>query len=176
MPKEVPDSQKQKTDLILSKMTTHKMNKLEEHLNILAAKIANQEAYNDKVSKSNVGWHIEHILLTISLVIESVKKSNPKHYKWSFKLPRILVLYMKKIPRGRAKSPQVVVPKTYSEESLKERLEYAKLLIQELQNINPVQYFNHPFFGNLKLNKTITFLEIHTEHHLKIINDILENK
>lgn len=87
------------------------MNKLQEYLNELETKISKQENYNSGISKSNVGWHIEHILLTNNMIIEELQKSNPKNYKWSFILPRILVFTMNKIPRGRAKSPEVVVPK-----------------------------------------------------------------
>jgi hypothetical protein len=150
------------------------MNKLHEYLNELETKISKQENYNNDISKSNVGWHIEHILLTINMIIEAVQKSNPKNYKWSFKLPRILVFSMNKIPRGRAKSPEVVVPKTYDERTLIEHLKITKIKIQELENLSSDKYFNHPFFGNLKLDKTIKFLEIHTNHHLEIINDIIK--
>jgi hypothetical protein len=38
------------------------------------------------------------------------------------------------------------------------------------------QYFHHPFFGHLKLNKTIKFLEIHTNHHLQIIHEIIHSQ
>ncbi len=148
------------------------MNKLQEYLKELENNISKHENYNNGISNSNVGWHIEHILLTINLIIEEVQKSNPLNYKWSFKLPRVLVFTLKKIPRGRAKSPKVVVPKTYDEQTLIEHLKITKLNIQELENINSDKYFNHPFFGNLKLDKTIKFLEIHTNHHLEIINDI----
>ncbi len=150
------------------------MNKLQEYLNELETKISKQENYNTDVSKSNVGWHIEHILLTINLIIEEVQKSNPKNYKWSFKLPGILVFSMKKIPRGRAKSPEAVVPKTYDERTLTEHIKIAKFKIQELENVSSDKYFNHPFFGNLRLHKTIKFLEIHTNHHLQVINDIIK--
>ena len=151
------------------------MNKLPEYLNELETKISKQENYNITISKSNVGWHIEHILLTINLIIEEVQKSNPENYKWSFKLSRILVFSMNKIPRGRAKSPKVVAPKIYDEQTLIEHLKIAKFRVQELKNISSDKYFNHPFFGNLKLDKTIKFLEIHTNHHLEIINDIIKN-
>ncbi len=152
------------------------MNKLQGQLNELETKISKQDICNNDVSKSTVGWHIEHILLTINIIIEEVKKSNPANYKWSFKLPKILVFSMNKIPRGRAKAPKIVLPKTYNELTLNEHLKISKLNIQDLENISSGNYFNHPYFGNLKLDKTIKFLEIHTNHHLKIINDIIKSK
>ena len=150
------------------------MQKLQKYLAELETKIPNLEDYNPTVSKSNVGWHIEHILLTNKMIIEAVEKSNPADYTWSFKLPRIVVFTMNKIPRGRAKAPKVVVPKTYDEQTLLEHLKIVTLKIQEIEKISPDKYFDHPFFGNLRLNMTIKFLEIHTKHHLEIINDIIK--
>ena len=150
------------------------MHKLLKYVKELESKIPNQEDYNADISKSNVGWHIEHILLTIKMIIEAVEKSNPANYTWSFKLSRIVVFTMNKIPRGRAKAPKVVVPKTYDEQTLLEHLKIVTLKIQGLENMSSDKYFDHPYFGNLRLNKTIKFLEIHTKHHLEIINDIMK--
>ncbi len=152
------------------------MNKLNSQLDQLAKNISQHNLTSPDVSKSNIGWHIEHILLTINTIIEAVKESNPANYKWSFNLLRTLIFATKTIPRGRAKSPKVVTPKIYDEKTLVEHLELTKSKIQELENIDADKYFNHPYFGHLKLNKTIKFFEIHTNHHLKIINDILINK
>ena len=150
------------------------MQKLLKYVKELESKIPNLEDYNPEISKSNVGWHIEHILLTIKMIIEAVEKSNPANYTWSFKLSRIVVFTMNKIPRGRAKAPKVVVPKTYDEQTLLEHLKIVTEKIQGLENMSSDKYFEHPYFGNLRLNKTIKFLEIHTKHHLEIINDILK--
>jgi hypothetical protein len=150
------------------------MNKLLIYVKELESKIPNLEDYNPEISKSNVGWHIEHILLTIKMIIEAVEKSNPADYTWSFKLSRIVVFTMNKIPRGRAKAPKVVVPKTYDEQTLLEHLKIVTLKIQGLEKMSSDKYFDHPYFENLRLNKTIKFLEIHTKHHLEIINDILK--
>jgi hypothetical protein len=150
------------------------MHKLLKQIKELESKIPNQEDYNPEISKSNVGWHIEHILLTNKMILEAVEKSNPADYTWSFKLPRIVVFTMNKIPRGRAKAPKVVVPKTYDEQTLLEHLKIVTLKIQALENMSSDKYFDHPYFGNLRLNKTIKFLEIHTKHHLEIINDIIK--
>ena len=150
------------------------MKKLQKYLAELETKIPNLEDYNHTVSKSNVGWHIEHSLLTIERIIEAVQKSNPDNYKWSFKLSRILIFTMNKMPRGRAKAPKVVIPNTYDKQSLLEHLKIVTLKIQEIENISPDKYFDHPFFGNLKLNKAVKILEIHTNHHLEIINHIIK--
>jgi len=150
------------------------MHKLLKQIKELESKIPNQEDYNPEISKSNVGWHIEHILLTNKMILEAVEKSNPADYTWSFKLPRIVVFTMNKIPRGRAKAPKVVVPKTYDEQTLLEHLKIVTAKIQGLENMSSDKYFDHPYFGNLRLNKTIKFLEIHTKHHLEIINDIMK--
>jgi len=51
------------------------MNKSNGQLNELETKISKQDILSQDISKSNVGWHIEHTLLTINNVIEEVKKS-----------------------------------------------------------------------------------------------------
>ncbi len=150
------------------------MHNLLEQIKELESTIPNQEDYNPEISKSNVGWHIEHILLTNKMIIEAVEKSNPADYTWSFKLSRIVVFTMNKIPRGKAKAPKVVFPKTYDEQTLLEHLKIVTEKIQGLENMSSDKYFDHPYFGNLRLNKTIKFLEIHTKHHLEIINDIIK--
>ena len=86
------------------------MNKINNLLNQLEAKISNGENLNLVISKGNVAWHIEHSLLTINLIINALIQSNPKNYKWKFSFIRMVVLLMKKIPRGKAKSPKVVLP------------------------------------------------------------------
>jgi len=151
------------------------MKKLNVQLEELANKISFQETVNMNVSNSTIGWHIEHSLLVINLIIEQLKISEPKNYKWSFKLSREVVFVLKKIPRGKAKSPKAVAPKAFDEKTLREHLEITKINIQDLESIISDKYFNHPFFGNLKVNRTKKFLRIHTKHHLEIINDIAKN-
>lgn len=149
------------------------MNKLEKLLTQLETNISKFNKTNQKISKSNVGWHIEHTLLVLTRITDSLANSNPEDYKWKFQFIRIAVFTMKKIPRGKAKSPEVVQPKgNYNIESLTKHLSNTKARIEELQTMDKNKYFDHPVFGHLKLKQTINFLEIHTKHHLEIINDI----
>lgn len=149
------------------------MNTLENLLNQLGSKIPFSEAVNEEISKSDVAWHIEHTLLTLNGITDFLIQANPKNYRWSFNFIRIVVLTMKKIPRGRAKAPEIVQPKgSINKESLHAHVGLTKNKIKALAMISKENYFTHPFFGDLKLNQTIGFLEIHTKHHLEIIEDI----
>ena len=150
------------------------MSRLLAQVNELETLISKHEVLNNDISKSNVGWHIEHTLLTINLIIEQLKKSDPAKYKWRFNIPKIIVFTLNKIPRGRARSPKVVVPKSYSIDTLQEHIIITRNSIKELQALPSDKYFAHPYFGDLKLTHTRKFLEIHTSHHLEIINDIVK--
>jgi hypothetical protein len=153
------------------------MEKLKNLIQELESGIPFQEILKPSISKSTVGWHIEHSLLTINLVINAIEKSDPSTYKHTFSFIRMLIMTTKRIPRGKARAPKMVQPNIdFTAETLKEHLEKAKSNIRKLQTIDPNQYFVHPYFGHLKLKDTIPFLEIHTRHHLKIINDIINSK
>jgi hypothetical protein len=131
---------------------------------------------NEEISKSNVGWHIEHSLLTIIGITKVILRSNPENYQWKFKLSRLLIFTFGKIPRGKAKAPNVVVPKNeITETQLLSNIELTKKLILELKSISKDHYFEHPYLGKLKKKDTIRFLIIHTNHHLKIIEDIIKS-
>ena len=151
------------------------MNKLDNLLDQLEANVSHYETLNQKVSKANVGWHIEHSLLVIKQITATVAQSEPKLYKSKFNVKRFVVFLTKTIPRGKAKAPKVVIPsEEITVDSLQESLKNTYQAITYLKECEANQYFMHPFFGQLNKKQTIKFLAIHTEHHLKIIRDILK--
>jgi len=153
------------------------MHNLNQILNQLESKIPHHDVMNADVSQTDAGWHMEHSMLTINGITNSLIKSNPDLYKGKFKLIKLIVFTMGKIPRGKAKAPKVVQPSSaISKDSLMKHLEETRLKINELKTISNDKYFDHPVFGHLKLKDTIRFLEIHTNHHLKIVEDILKEK
>ena len=153
------------------------MEELKKLMIELENKIPNQELLNPSVSKSSVGWHIEHILLTMNLVLESIQKSNPENYKRTFNFNRILVFTLNKIPRGRVRAPKAVQPnEDFNSDSLKNHLEKVKINLEKLGILSANNYFEHPFMGQLNLKSTIKFIKIHTKHHLNIIKEIIERK
>ena len=141
----------------------------------LANYIPNFNQSNKSISEVTVGWHIEHCLLVIKQITSTVAQSEPKLYKSKFNMSRFFVFLSKTIPRGKAKAPKVVIPtEEITLDSLKASLANTYQAITYLKDCEEHQYFMHPFFGQLNKKQTIKFLAIHTEHHLKIIRDILK--
>jgi hypothetical protein len=126
------------------------------------------------VSSSNVGWHIQHSLLVIIKIIESVQQSDPLKFKREFNLNRIIVFAMNGFPRGKAKAPASVLPEEIiTEETIIQTMEKANKALAQLSECAPNQYFVHPYFGKLNVKGTHKILKIHTHHHIKIIKDII---
>ncbi|HNP32746.1 MAG TPA: DUF1569 domain-containing protein [Flavobacterium sp.] len=153
------------------------MKKLQLLLNQLESYIPDFEKTNTHISESSVGWHTEHSLLVLYAVINQLKKSNPDDYKWRFNFKRFLVqTLLKKIPRGRGKAPKSVQPADeITQAHLINKLEIVRNSVSELALLKSKNYFTHPYFGDLDLKTAIHFLELHTKHHLKIIEDILRD-
>jgi hypothetical protein len=61
-----------------------------------------------------------------------------------------------------------------TEESLINSIQQAKRSIQMLETCQKDQYFLHPIFGDLNKSTTLSFLAVHTKHHLNIISDIVK--
>lgn len=143
----------------------------------LEEKVPMLQHENLKISKAKVGWHIQHSLMVINSIIDALKKSEQANYRWKFNLGRYYILFINKIPRGKGKAPKVVQPKdAFTKELLIESVALAKQNIHELRHLQKNHYFIHPYFGMLNLKPSIRFLQIHTQHHLNIINDILHVK
>ena len=141
----------------------------------LANYIPNFNQSNKSISEVTVGWHIEHCLLVIKQITSTVAQSEPKLYKSKFNMSRFFVFLSKTIPRGKAKAPKVVIPtEEITLDTLQASLTNTYQAITYLKDCEEHQYFMHPFFGQLNKKQTIKFLAIHTEHHLKIIRDILK--
>jgi hypothetical protein len=96
-------------------------------------------------------------------------------YKWSFKPWKYLIFWTGKIPRGKSKAPKFVIPDAFTAESLQGHIVSCRAKIAELDALSAGHYFRHPYFGDTKKKDVIPFLVLHTEHHVKIIRDILAN-
>ncbi len=148
------------------------INKLAQQLAEIEAMIPMAETLNTDISHASVGWHLAHCILVINQVTTAVAKSDPSNYKPRYSWIKFYIFLTKNIPRGKAKAPKAVEP--IPDMDLQEALERASLAIINLMSVAPNQFFPHPYFGDLNRGKTIQFLWIHTEHHLKIARDLLK--
>lgn len=152
------------------------MKKLASQIKQLEYFIPHFNQSNNTVSASTVGWQLEHSLLTINRVAEQMIQSDPKSYKWTFNPGRMIILLTQKIPRGRAQAPKIVQPENIIDESsLQTNLALARQNMSIIESLPRNHYFEHPYFGKLNVKPAIQFLEIHTQHHLEIIQDIVKN-
>ena len=129
---------------------------------------------NTFVSKSGVDWHLDHVLKVINGISDVLIKSNPEDYKWSFSFIKKLVFLRGKFPRGKAKAPkEVVATSTIKKDEIVKQIEYAKQQLKIVEGLPKKSHFKHPIFGTLNLRDTQKFLKIHTNHHLKIVDEII---
>ena len=151
------------------------MHKLDSLIDHLQTKVKHHNLHSNAISSGNIGWHIEHSLLVITKIIETVTLSEPSQYHWKFNIKRLIVFLLKRFPRGAAEAPDSVLPQNeLSVEGLLLSLDKARDSIKALYSCSANHYFVHPIFGKLNRENTIQFFNIHTHHHLKIIDDILQ--
>lgn len=146
---------------------------LQSQLREMEKYISFRDQCNSAVSRANVGWHLTHNLKVINNVTDALRSSNPDKYRYQFSFPKLIVFLTRRIPRGKVKAPKSVRPDdNVRQEDLVKSLQEAERNIQQFGTLHPNSHFNHPYFKNLNRNATNKFLEIHTEHHLKIIREI----
>lgn len=151
------------------------MKKLEALIQKLEDKIDTHETINSTVSEASVGWQIDHSLKVLNAVVAALKESDPEKYHWKFNKTRLLIYTLGFFPRGKVKAPKSV--RSYENITLNDlKIQFATLKssLQQLNILDNKANFHHPIFGVLNLKQTIYFLQLHTKHHLKIINDILK--
>lgn len=140
----------------------------------LESKLPFIEQKNEAVSKASVGWHLEHSLLALIKMISAVEHSNPADYKRKFNIKLAVVLLLNKFPRGRANVPDSVKPgDVINKDTIAPLLSKAKQKAASFEKLSRNKFFTHPFFGDLRLKQARKIIAIHTNHHIKIINDIL---
>ncbi|WP_299337472.1 DUF1569 domain-containing protein [uncultured Psychroserpens sp.] len=151
------------------KLVTNIQNLLTE----IERRIPDAQKADLNISKSNIAWHLDHSLKVVNGVTGMLVKSDVKDYKSNFNKWRLICFGFNFIPRGRGKAPKVVrPPEIVKVEDIKQQLEQAKSNIDPLKDVPKHANFKHPVFGVLNKKQTLKFIKLHTQHHLKIIDDI----
>lgn len=147
--------------------------RLESIVNELTTYLPDHKKRNLSISNSTIGWQIEHILLTINQVLKNCEESIDSNYQPKFSIWKLIVFTTKKIPRGKVKAPKIVRPELFDKNSLEIHIKQTTENLKIINDLKKNQYFNHPIFGHINKIKMIKFLEIHSNHHLKIIREII---
>jgi hypothetical protein len=147
---------------------------LSKEFSFIRANIAHLEKENLEISKGNVGWHLDHSLKVINSVYQNIKESNPNDYQAKFNFLRFLTFTIGSFPRGKATSPKSVLPpEIIVKEDIENQLHLAIKNVETIISFDENQFFTHPLFKQLNKKQTIKFLGLHTNHHLKIVKEIL---
>lgn len=127
----------------------------------------------DSISSVSVAWQLHHTLSVIVRISKVLIKTNPKDYKKDFNMRRNVIFTLGKIPRGRGKAPDAVNKlESIEKEEIIDLLKQAKALITMHESLPEHAFFTHHYFGTMNKKQTLKFINIHTEHHLKIVREI----
>lgn len=126
------------------------------------------------VSKWSAGMHIQHSCLATIGVCQSLVASEPPVPRTGFSLVTSAVFLTGRIPRGRGKSPEQVIPREgVQADELEGLLQESERLLEAARQASPDQWFRHFAFGILNRDRTLKFIGIHNRHHARIVQDIL---
>lgn len=149
--------------------------RIKKQLKEMQAHLPVRNQKKENVSAANVGWHISHNLLVLENVLQALEHSDPQKIQEKNSVLKIFILVFRRIPRGKAKAPSAVVPgDNYEAAALENQIIKINKKLPQVKELPKKAFFAHPYFGDLSRDKTMKFLAIHTEHHLKIIRDILK--
>lgn len=133
----------------------------------------------DSISKWSVGEHVEHLALAHSGVIARFEGllADPGPGSGSPSLIGHIALKVGRFPRGRAKAPETTTPRSLDHAEIAQRLTGMRDRLLRLEpDLSRVaastSTFDHPVFGPLRAVQWLRFLEVHQNHHGRIIRDI----
>ena len=130
---------------------------------------------NEEVSTVDVAWQLDHTLKAINNITIALENSNPADYQINFNLSRTFVFTRGDFPRGVAQAPASVIPPAkISNQALLDQLKIARDKLPKMHDLDQNCSYNHDVFGLLNRDQTARLIEVHTDHHLKIIRDILK--
>ena len=132
------------------------------------------------ISAWSVGQQLEHIGNVDGAVLDGIDRlldgdGTPGRPT----LPGWVLLLTRRIPRGRAKAPEAMLPRHADIEQTIERAnETRRRLDEHLGRVRELARMRrtrpHPILGGFSPRRWLRFLDVHERHHLAIIDDILK--
>lgn len=147
---------------------------MENRLKQIEGLIIHRDALRPEVSAVDVAWHLDHVLKVIINITTTLERSDPATFDSNVNLARTVMFAYGDFPRGVAKAPESVTPPpVIAEAAIIEQLKLARSMVSKLHTFPKGANMTHDTFGQLDRDHTARLLEVHTDHHLRIIEDIL---
>ncbi len=126
------------------------------------------------VSAWHVGMHLHHCALSICGICKQLIASDSPMPRAGFSPVRSLMLITGWIPRGRAQSPEAVIPKyDIGTDEIVTLLDQGQALLSTASSLDRGRWFIHPMLGPMTRKQTLRFIAVHNHHHLKIMREIV---
>ncbi|HEX6100887.1 MAG TPA: DinB family protein [Thermoanaerobaculia bacterium] len=141
------------------------------------ARSADLSARNERVSAWCLAEQLDHVTKVTLSVVNVLGNPDAPRLDGGINVLGRLVLWLNWIPRGVGKSPSRLrgAPAVAADlDGAIGRLTAAfDALPFDALRASRVPVVRHPRFGSLTPPQALRFLEVHTHHHLKIIDDML---
>ena len=127
-----------------------------------------------RVSAWSPAEHLDHSIRVTASVLKNVADSN--EIAGGINLLGRIILLAGRIPRGRGRSPErfrgALTDRTALEAAITS-VEQQLATNDRALLLSPKVISRHPRFAGLTAEQALRFLAIHTDHHLRIVRDIL---
>jgi DinB superfamily len=142
--------------------------------------IGHLNAARPAITAWSAAQHLDHILKVNAAISEKIRsESTGDSAAQPTRLITYVVLLTRRIPRGRGKSPNNLMPAPEIPPGLPAELDAqitgltaeAEPLAEALTRPGR---FNHPVFGGLNRRQWLRFMTIHTRHHRLIMADLVD--
>lgn len=158
------------------------LDRLEDELARVDALLALGEngvaAFRPAISDWSIAQQLDHLLRSIVVASDFLLEERDRPRGGINLLGRVLLL-VGRLPRGRARSPEVLVGRPLPVAELRRELDEVRSRIAALAERRDLASDReprvpHPYFGGLTATQTVHFVGIHTDHHLRIAEEIRE--
>lgn len=134
-------------------------------------------ASNPQISAWCIAQQLDHLLKVASSIVRRINQPGVEPLKNGVTFLGRMVLTSGWIPRGRGKAPERLVGTICSAAEIEAALVQLETMMDAIDvdaaRSSRAATVPHPKFGGLTPSQALRFAAIHTDHHLKIVAEIL---
>lgn len=139
----------------------------------LRSAVVHHRALSESTSRWSVGMHIHHCCLAARAICAALEQSNDPPPRSVRTLLAIFVLWRGRLPKGRARAPEFTLPRSLTEDELRALIAATESDLVRAAKRPKNSWFAHPVLGPLTRDRALRFVQIHNQHHGRIVRAIL---